>query len=305
MAATLLHGDCLDAMATIADQSIDAIICDPPYPMIDRPYGKMTEADWHAMMRGVVAESRRILKPSGSAVFILQPNSERVGRMRPWLFEFQAWTCREWNMIQDAWWWNLRAMPEAHAIQGRLMRPSVKACVWLGEPNCYRDQDSVLWEESCETKARRTSERANKGLSDVRVNCPSGHGFTRNRILTAAESRGGVTPYNLMIADHGRSQSSAGGFGHPAGTPYNLADWWTRYISPPGGVVCDPFMGSGTMGLAAIARGRQFVGVERDAGYFAIAETRIRAAESTPCLFAAPAPPMPSHAIAPAPTLFD
>lgn len=73
-------------------------------------------------MMGVCKEVRRILKPTGSAVFILQPNSRKIGSMRGWLFEFQAWICREWNMVQDAWWWNYRAPPEAHAIQGRLVR---------------------------------------------------------------------------------------------------------------------------------------------------------------------------------------
>ena len=299
MTATLIHGDCLDAMATIPDQSIDCILTDPPYPEISRPYGRMTEADWHAMMRGVVAESRRILKPSGSAVFILQPNSEKVGRMRPWLFEFQAWTCREWNMVQDIWWWNFTRSPTAHCqrIHG-LSRPSVKACVWLGNHDCYRDQDSVLWESSLSNIADRSASR-------MLEYPPSGGAMRRARCAQASVERGGVTPFNLLPISNNNSSNSAASHGHGAGTPFNLADWWTRYISPPGGVVCDPFMGSGTMGLAAIARGRQFVGVERDAGYFAIAEARIRAAESTPCLFAEPAPPMPSHATAPAPTLFD
>ena len=98
-------------------------------------------------MRGVVAETRRILEPSGSAVFILQPNSRKVGSMRPWLWEFMAWTSRDWNMVQDAYWWNSAMPPTVHCHADRgLMRPSMKVCVWLGEPNCYRDQGSVLQE---------------------------------------------------------------------------------------------------------------------------------------------------------------
>ena len=96
---TLHRGDCLEVMPTIEAGSVDAIVTDPPYPEIDRPYGRMTELAWHEMMRGVVAECRRILKPTGSAVFVLQPNSERVGRMRPWLWESMAWTAREWNQV--------------------------------------------------------------------------------------------------------------------------------------------------------------------------------------------------------------
>lgn len=158
---TLHHGDCLEFMKTLDPSSVDAVITDPPYPEIDRPYGRMTEAEWHAMMRGVVAECRRALKPRGSAVFILQPNSERVGRMRPWLWEFMAWTTREWGMVQDAWWWNHATMPsEQCQKKWGLMRPSLKACVWLGPSDCYRNQDEVLWSESERNAASRNGDRA-------------------------------------------------------------------------------------------------------------------------------------------------
>jgi DNA modification methylase len=269
-AVRLIQGDCLDVLETLDAGSVDAVITDPPYPEIDRPYGRMTEADWHVMMRGVVEQCRRILKPTGSAVFILQPNSERVGRMRPWLWEFMAWTTREWGMVQDAWWWNTATMPRG----GNLCRPSLKACVWLGPHDCYRDQGSVLWEESDCNKAQRLSARAG------RINSISGHSVDRSKVTAKAVERGGVTPFNVLPFGGGNG-SSAGSFGHPAGTPSPLADWWTRYISPPGGVVCDPFIGAGTMGLAALARGRSIIGIERDPTYFATAERRIAEASDT------------------------
>jgi hypothetical protein len=226
-------------------------------------------------MRGVVDECRRILKPTGSAVFILQPNSERVGRMRPWLWEFMAWTCREWGMVQDAWWWNIATMPQGCTISGKLCRPSLKACVWLGPHDCYRDQESVLWEESDSNKVARLSGRAsNRKL-------PSGHHANDATMTAKAVERGGVTPFNVLPIANTNSVSSSGAHGHGAGTPQPLADWWTRYISPPGGVVCDPFVGAGTMGLAALARGRSFIGIERDPTYFATAERRIAEANDT------------------------
>ena len=49
-------------------------------------------------------------------------------------------------------------------------------------------------------------------------------------------------------------------------------------IAPPGGVVLDPFMGSGTTGVAAVIEGRRFVGVEITEHYAASSETRIRLA---------------------------
>lgn len=269
----LYQGDCLDVFRTIDSESVDAVITDPPYPEIDRPYGRMTEADWHTLMRGVVAECRRILKPTGSAVFILQPNSERVGRMRPWLWEFMAWTCREWNMVQDAWWWNCTALPLTKNDPNTL-RASVKACVWLGHPDCYHDASGIRWVESDGNRAMRNEQRAfgrHDKNAGTRVN------VKYERIRTASVANGGVTPFNLLPFGSERDDSSH----HDARTPRRLADWWTRYISPPNGVVCDPFVGAGTMGLAAIDLGRSFIGIERDPGYFATASKRIDHANNT------------------------
>ena len=188
MSVRLFLGDCLEHMAEIEDGSVDAIISDPPYPEINRPYGRMTEKEWDVMMRGVVAHSRRILKPTGSAVFILQPNSEKIGRMRPWLWEFMAWTCREWNQVQDVWWWNTTTAPTMHCSRKfGLARPSVKACVWLGNPGCYRNQDLVLWTQSDANKAIEREDRALQYR-------PSGLSMRRGRCASVADERGGVTP---------------------------------------------------------------------------------------------------------------
>ncbi len=277
---TLYHGDCLEVLASLPGESVDAVITDPPYPEIDRPYGRWTESQWWDLMMGVCGETRRMLKPSGSAVFILQPNSDKPGRMRPWLFEFQAWVCREWNMIQDAWWWNIAAMPEAHSIQAGLMRPSLKACVWCGTKDAYTDQDSVVWGESERNKQVRLA-----GRFDNKIH-PSGH-HSNSRTMTAkAAERGGVTPFNVLPIPNTNSTNGAGSHGHGAGTPEPLADWWTRYISPPAGTVCDPFTGSGTMALAAIKLGRKFVGIERDESYCEIAAKRIEAEMAKTALFA-------------------
>lgn len=185
----LFYGDCTEIMPQIPSGSVDAVITDPPYPHIKRDYGMMTEAEWWEMMMIVCAETRRILKPTGSAVFILQPNSRKVGSMRGWLWEFMAWVCREWNMVQDVWWWNFAALPSATCQHG-LMRGSVKAVVWGGEPDCYRDQSAVLWEESDESKARRLSSRvdAREGFRSS----PSGLGVNRESMNAAVDRKGGV-----------------------------------------------------------------------------------------------------------------
>jgi site-specific DNA-methyltransferase (adenine-specific) len=65
---------------------------------------------------------------------------------------------------------------------------------------------------------------------------------------------------------------------HPTMKPVALMQWLVRLVTPPGGVVIDPFTGSGTTGVAAMLEegGFRFLGIEREAEYVAIAEARIQ-----------------------------
>jgi len=65
---------------------------------------------------------------------------------------------------------------------------------------------------------------------------------------------------------------------HPTVKPVTLMDWLIRLVTPPGGVILDPFLGSGTTGVAAVKGGFGFIGIEREAEYLAIARARIEAA---------------------------
>lgn len=53
-----------------------------------------------------------------------------------------------------------------------------------------------------------------------------------------------------------------------------------RMITPPGGIVLDPFMGSGTTGVSAVQEGFRFIGIEQSPEYMAIAEARIGEGET-------------------------
>jgi site-specific DNA-methyltransferase (adenine-specific) len=63
---------------------------------------------------------------------------------------------------------------------------------------------------------------------------------------------------------------------HPTVKPTELMRWLVRLITPPGGLVLDPFTGSGSTGRAALMEGRGFLGFEREADYVAIANARLR-----------------------------
>lgn len=62
---------------------------------------------------------------------------------------------------------------------------------------------------------------------------------------------------------------------HPTVKSTALMQWLCRLITPPGGVVLDPFMGSGSTGKAAALERFDFIGIEMDADYLEIARRRI------------------------------
>ncbi len=78
------------------------------------------------------------------------------------------------------------------------------------------------------------------------------------------ETRPGRPTNHPMRANH-----------HPTVKPTDLMRYLCRLVTPPDGIVLDPFMGSGSTGKAAILEGFQFIGIEREAEYLTIAEARI------------------------------
>lgn len=66
---------------------------------------------------------------------------------------------------------------------------------------------------------------------------------------------------------------------HPTVKPTELMRYLCRLITPPGGLVLDPFNGSGSTGKAAVLDGFRYLGIEKDGDYIKIAEARISHAE--------------------------
>ena len=82
-----------------------------------------------------------------------------------------------------------------------------------------------------------------------------------------------------------RNESEARNF-HPTVKPTDLMRYLCRMVTPPGGIVLDPFTGSGSTGRGAVLEGFRFIGCEMDADYIEISKARILAAEKAyqPCL---------------------
>ena len=76
---------------------------------------------------------------------------------------------------------------------------------------------------------------------------------------------------------------------HPTQKPVGLMEWCLAFV-PKTRLILDPFMGSGTTGVACVNLDRKFIGIEIDEGYFDIACRRIQEAYKQPRLFEEPAP---------------
>jgi site-specific DNA-methyltransferase (adenine-specific) len=71
---------------------------------------------------------------------------------------------------------------------------------------------------------------------------------------------------------------------HPTVKNLSLICYLTRLITPPGGICLDPFMGSGTLALACIKEGFNYIGFEKEEEYYKIALSRISALEESKAL---------------------
>lgn len=107
-----------------------------------------------------------------------------------------------------------------------------------------------------------------EGLEGMARKASAASEFRPNHTEKAAQGEDG-NPYGRW----GPRQNN-----HPTVKPTELMRYLCRLVTPPGGVVLDPFMGSGSTGKGAMLEGFRFIGIERDPDYFEIACRRIEAA---------------------------
>jgi len=144
-------------------------------------------------------------------------------------------------------------------------RPRGSGGIWSGESNdpCgpqYGDTGSTARFFYC---AKASKADRNEGLDDL-----------PERVTHDGRAVSIDNPYlraETLRANH-----------HPTVKPHDLMRYLCRLVTPPGGTVLDPFMGSGSTGKAAVREGFGFIGIERDPEYFEIAVRRVRAAMGKP-----------------------
>ncbi len=91
---------------------------------------------------------------------------------------------------------------------------------------------------------------------------------------------------HLWIGMFRASEKGANVRQHPTQKPIVLMEWCLSFVK--GQTIIDPFMGSGTTGVACVNQGRKFIGIEREPKYFEISCKRIEAANQQPDMFIEP-----------------
>ena len=117
------------------------------------------------------------------------------------------------------------------------------------------------------------------GMSESRIGKPrgaaSGDGWGMTATGAEYADSGGASRFFYTTKAPSAERPKANGIAHPTVKPLDLMRWLVRLVTPPGGVVLDPFAGSGTTLEAAIVEGFRSIGIEREADYLPLIEQRI------------------------------
>ena len=253
----LMLGDCLERMREIPDGTVDLTVTSPPYDNL-RTYNDTlndwTPEKWQAILR----ELFRVTKQGGVVVWVVADatikGSETGTSFRQALY---AMDCG-FN-LHDTMIWNKGSFTAVGSLRSRYA-PVFEYMFVFSKGRVATFNPIIDRENKVSGKISGKLRGADGSMKQM-----STHGKAR-RSLGQRFSIWDIPP--------------AGGnmTGHPAVFPENLAEDHIKSWSNYGDLILDPFMGSGTTGLACVNTGRNFIGIERDETYFEIARKRIEGA---------------------------
>ena len=287
----LLHGDCLERLRELPDCSVDACVTDPPYGLSFM--GKAWDYDVPTV--DVWREVLRVLKPGGHLLAFAGTRTQHRMAVQ---IEDAGFEIRD--MI--AWVYG-SGFPKSRNLDGEwrgwgtALKPALEPITVARKPlvatvagNVELFGTGAINVDGCRVAANDgyTENAVTQGVSTARTSYDP-----RQERSTFNPSPAGRWPANLihdgsdepcsLLGDAARffycakaSKADRGqGNNHPTVKPTELMRYLCRLVTPPGGVVLDPFMGSGSTGKAAVLEGFKFIGIEREAEYLEIARGRI------------------------------
>ena len=235
-------GDCLEILPTLAAGSVDAVVTDPPYgtTQIDFDAARL---DWSSIWNWVYEVSKLA---AIMALFTSQPfttdliNSNRKDYRYEVVWEKSAFTG-----FLDA---NRKPLKAHETIQIFCRKPGA---------SIYNPQFGVGTIRKNGGKGKRAEQYGD--------------------FKTSYTDNGGKRyPGSVLYFSNGHGDQTSF---HPTEKPLAIMKWLVMTYTNPGDTILDPFMGSGTTGVACIQTDRNFIGIEIDEDYFNIAKKRIEQAQ--------------------------
>ena len=240
----LFNGDCLEVMKDIPDNSVDAIITDPPYGT--------TACKWDSIIPFDLmwTQLNRVIKPNGAIVlFGSEPFSSalRMSNIKNYKYD---------------WVWKKNYPTGMAFAKYQPMRVIENIIVFSNNKTIYNPQ------------LRDCSDSVKKQWKDgQKMELPSQVGvYSEHMINKAHIVRHKVNPINYIDI---KCVNRATGTLHPTQKPVALMEYLIKTYTNEGETVLDFTMGSGTTGVACVNLGRNFIGIEKDGKYFGIARERI------------------------------
>jgi site-specific DNA-methyltransferase (adenine-specific) len=241
---TLLLGECLERMKEIPDGSVDMV-------MADLPYGT-TACKWDSVIpfEPLWEAYRRVTKKNAAIVLTAsQPFTSALVMSNPTMFKY----CWVWEKSKGSNFQHSKYQPlKVH--EDLVVFSSSAAAQGTKNPMSYFPQ--------------KVAGKEYKGFNN-----PIGAIGTMSKgNLVATSEVKGAERYPRSVYYQATAENE--GKFHPTQKPVALMEYLIRTYTNPGELVLDNTMGSGTTGVACINTGRNFIGIERDEGYFKIAQAR-------------------------------
>jgi len=253
----LMKGDCLEMMKLIPDGSVDLTVTSPPYDNLRTYNGYSFDFE------GIAHELYRVTKQGGIVVWVV--GDETVKGSESGTSFKQALFFKEVCGFKLADTMIYHKTDLAFPRHGHRKYPAAFEYMFIlskgnvGEFNLIKDRKNKLAGQVMSGTVRqedgttKPSRAAGKQVAEF-------------------GSRSNVWGYST---GKGKSSPDSIAFEHPAIFPEQLARDHIISWSKPGGIILDPFMGSGTTGKVALQEGRRFIGIEISQEYFTIAQKRI------------------------------
>lgn len=264
LANSIICGDCEKVLETFPTNSVDLIVTSPPYSNKRKnTYGGIHPDEYVDWFLPKAKQFYRVLKPRGT--FILNLKSGASGGERnlysiKLILELKK---QGWLWTEEFIWHKKNSFPGKWPNR---FRDAWEPCFQFNKQKKFRMfQEEVMqpigkW---ATTRFKNLSEE-DKRRRESKVNS----GFGRN--VSNWTNRKKVYPTNVI---HMATESS--NKNHSAVFPVGLPSWFIKLFTKKGDVVLDPFMGSGTTGVAANKLGRVFIGIDTQSKYCKSAIKRI------------------------------